>query len=86
MTSDTDPLNVIRMRLADVTGLSRVDGSPPSSLPPWPGALIGWPPQPVVWQICEALAKRAGRGGGVEPNRPFCTSAQNHMKRPQSLE
>lgn len=38
------------MRLAAVTGLRRSEGSLPS-VPPWPGALMGWPPQPVVWQI-----------------------------------
>ena len=51
-TSETDPLKVMRIRFALVTGLRRSEGSSPGvPEPPWPGAFMGWPPQPVVWQI-----------------------------------
>lgn len=42
---------MIRIRGAVVTGLRREEGSTPDG-PPWPGAFMGCPPQPVVWQIC----------------------------------
>lgn len=45
-----EALKVTLMRLALVTGMTREDMSltPEESLP-W--ARMGWPPQPVVWQI-----------------------------------
>ena len=46
--SDTDPLNVMRRRRESVTGVSRMAGSWAFE---WMVALIGWPPQPVCWQI-----------------------------------
>jgi hypothetical protein len=63
--SETDPLKVMRMRLAPSTGWSRKEGSLPVA-PPWPGALIGWPPHPVVWQIFEFVSWRWWQGRGLD--------------------
>jgi len=68
---------VMRIRLAVVTGWRRVDGSS-TVPPPWEGALMGWPPQPTVWQSWDgksALIFRDEEGWHV---RPFCRMEQSH--------
>ena len=53
---------MIRRRREEVTGWRRAAGS---ARLVWTEAFMGWPPQPVCWQICRGLMSASRIENGV---------------------